>query len=193
MPSILSRPDGGITGGIVAGFAGRVRTGTAGDPSDYANVYYECIQGGVTADVAPTYPTTVGSTITDGTAVFIVRDAWLRYAKVSGLTADGYGFGLDRLPDPRASVDDWYTLGQVFNRSEPNVGVVADIAGWVASVYVVKLLIPVQGFFNVGDWVEIARGCQKTETACGFYNNLLNRMAETEAPGRDLALTSVIK
>jgi hypothetical protein len=65
----------------------RVRSGMAGTPADYANRRYRCTTGGTTAGTQPTYDTTVGNSTTDGGAVFIAEEAWLRTVTVASVTA----------------------------------------------------------------------------------------------------------
>ena len=175
----------------VASYAGRMKTASAGNPTDYADVFYECTGAGVTAGSAPTYNSTVGAVTLDGSVVFTTSNAWLRAAQVATIV-DSYTFTVTSLPDPRASVDGWFTLGIVYNRTAPNNGFAAEVLNWIAGTLTVACLVPIAGFININDWIEIARGCDKTQTVCNsIFANILNRRAETFAPGRDLALASL--
>lgn len=170
---------------------GRVRTGSAGDPSDYANVIYECTTAGTTAGSAPTYDPTIGNTTTDGTAIFIARDSLCRYAKIDSIV-DGHSILIDRLPEAAASVDGYYTLGTIILRSGDNEDVSFPLSNWDPSGNKASFFLDISQIVVGGEWIEIMRGCDKTESTCFTRdNNIINRRAESFVPGRDLLLTQI--
>lgn len=169
----------------------RVRIGTGGVPADYQNFVWECTTTGVTSGSPVTYSGPVGTVITDGTAQFTCRDSFTRYATISTVV-DGHDITLTGLPDPRASVDGWFTLGTLVLRSGNNSGLSLPISNWVAGTFTVGFFLDITEIISGGELIEIIKGCDKTESACfNTFNNIINRRAETFCPGRDLALTIV--
>lgn len=152
---------------------------------DYANVYFECTTTGVThATVAPTYPTTPGNTVTDGTAVFTARNSWLRYCR--GYAEDIYTIKLNALPDSRASDATWYALGGIYVCSGSLSGLLLPIKSWDPATYRVSLWMPViDGLTRLpaDTQFEIYPGCDLTREMCfSRFNNILNLRAETFVP-----------
>lgn len=172
----------------------RVRVANAGDPSDYGNFVLECTTGGTTAGTSPDYSGIgIGSVVTDGTVVFTVRASLCRYAKIASIV-DGHGVIIDRLPEPAASADGYYTLGTLILRSGDNSGASFPISNWsfVTGAPQVKFFLDTTEFIVGGEWIEIMRGCDKTEATCrNRDNNIVNRRAEPFVPGRDLLLTTI--
>lgn len=167
---------------------GRVRTGVAGTPVDYANVYYECTTAGTTdATTAPTYDPVVGNSTTDGTAVFIARNAWTRYA--TGEATGTFIVTLDALPDSRASDATWFVLGALYVRSGP----LSDypkipIRAWNPDTLEVTLFLPVtETDIPAGTQLEIHVGCDLTREMCfSRFDNIINLRAETFVPPPDV-------
>lgn len=168
----------------------RAKTASAGNPSDYADVYYECTTAGTTAVSAPSYDPVVGHTTTDGSAVFTTRNAWLRYAQVNTII-DDYTFTVTSLPDPRANVDGWFALGECIIRSGAFAGFPLHMKSWFhSSLTVVCFANLVSSQLAPGDWIELSPGCDKRPSTCfGTFNNILNFRGEDFTPGRDLPLT----
>lgn len=172
----------------------RVRITSFDQPVDYQNFVWECTTTGVTDSSPVAYSGPVGTVITDGTAQFTCRDSWVRAAELTGTVIDGHTVTLDALPDPRASVDGFYTLGTLIIRSGTNNGLSLPISNWIAGTLTVGFFLDISEIFPDGDdpSVEIMKGCDKTESACfNVFGNIVNRRAETFCPGRDLALTIV--
>jgi hypothetical protein len=177
------RPD--IATGLLAvnDAYGRFKTGSMGDVTDYANVYYECTTAGTTASSAPTYDPTVGNSTTDGTAVFIARNAWLRYAH--GQRTGDFTIQLTALPDTRATDDTWYVLGGIYVRSGPLDGYpVIPIRSWDHATLTVTTFLPIgANDMPANTQLEIHTGCNLTPDQCfSRFNNITNLRAETFVP-----------
>lgn len=162
---------------------GRVRTGTAGTVEDYANVIYECTTQGTTASTTPTYPTTPGDTVTDGSAVFTCRNGFTRYAR--GHAIDAYNIQLDAQPDSRASDATWYAFGNLFIRSGEYSGYPAmQISEWDPTNHIATLFLPVLADdVPANTQFEIVSGCDRTATMCDVrYDNIRNGRMEFLVP-----------
>jgi hypothetical protein len=162
---------------------GRVRTGVSGAVEDYANVYYECTVAGTTAGTAPTYDPTAGNTTVDGSATFIARNSWLRYARATALNA--FQIQLVSLPDARASDATWYApLANVYIRSGALSGSKMPITKWEPGTLTVSLATP----FSPADipantQIEIHVGCDLTQSMCQTrFANIVNRRGEEFVP-----------
>jgi hypothetical protein len=169
---------------------GRVRTGTTGDNSDYANIIYQCTVGGTTAAIAPTYDPTVGNLTVDGTATFIAQDAWLRYAVGSAISL--YQVQLTALPDPLATSDaNWFALSNLIPRSGPLTGQRLPIRSFDNSTFIATLFEPYpMSNFPTGTQFDIHRGCDHRLSTCvEVFANVKNFRGTPYAPGADLALS----
>jgi hypothetical protein len=166
----------------------RARTASAGNPSDYANVYYECTTAGATAGTAPSYDPVVGHTTVDGTATFTTRNAWLRYAQVASVI-DDFTFTLTAHPDTR-DVDGWFALGEGIVRSGPRTGFPFHMKAWAHFALKVTTFNIISDMLAPGYWVELSAGCDKRPVTCnGTFSNIANYRGEDFTPGRDLPLT----
>jgi hypothetical protein len=174
------RPD--IVTGLlrVADAYGRVRTGMAGTPADYANVYFECTTAGITdPTTAPTYDPTVGNSTTDGTAVFIARNTWLRHT--TGQATGTFEITLDSLPDSRASDATWFVLGGLYIRSGPLNGFEQiPIRAWDPGTLKLTLFLPVlETDIPAGTQMEIAVGYDGTaEMLFSRFGDIINGRME---------------
>lgn len=184
----IARSTAYVAGDDVMSFV-RVRAFDNDEPSDYANLYWECTTAGTTASVQPDYTgdLTPGDTVTDGTAVFTARNAWLRAAEVDGDPLTPQSFALTESPDPRA-VTGWFTLGTAIIRTGRYAGTLIPVRGWDADLLRVRAWWPVSHMIESGTLLEIHPGCAKTEAACQGFGQIINRLAEPFIPGRDAAL-----
>ncbi len=174
----------------VADAYGRVRTGSAGDVTDYANVVYQCTAPGVTdPTTAPSYNPTVGATTSDGTATFLTLEGWTRYA--FGQALDPFHIQLAALPDPRASDVTWFVPGRVFIRSGNLSGFPAiPVTGWDPATLTMRLALPVAVVdIPAGTQLEVIPGCDETRVMCFTrFNNIINLRAETFVPPPDVSI-----
>lgn len=153
---------------IAGTHAGRYRFDSAGTPEDFRNVYLESPTGGITAAVEPTFTSTVGDVIIDGTVTWVVRNAWARAARVAAVN-DAQSITLDRLPDPRAAGNSahfdplkfWFATGEYKNRGFKG-------AAWDSDTLTLQTYLPCP-LVAVGDWIEITPDCNKTLTACARF------------------------
>src|SRR5689334_4442149 len=162
---------------------GRVRTGVAGTVEDYANVYFECTVAGTTDTVAPTYDPTVGNSTVDGTATFIARDSWLRYAR--GQRTGDFTIQLTAMPDGRANDATWFEFGGIYVRSGPLNGFpVMPIKSWEPSTLTLTTFLPI-GVNDIpaNTQLEVHAGCNLTREQCqSRFSNITNLRAETFVP-----------
>jgi len=187
------RPD--IDTGLlaVADAYGRVRTGTAGTVEDYANVYFEnTVPGDTDPTTAPSYDPTPGNLTVDGTATFIARNSWLRYAR--GQATGPHTIVLTGLPDARASDPSWYVLGGLYVRSGVLSGFpVIPIRAWDPASFTVTTFLPVSVTDIPADTqFEIYPGCDLTRDMCqARFANIVNGRFETFVPPPDLSASLI--
>jgi hypothetical protein len=160
----------------------RVRTGTAGNPLDYANRYYEVTaQSGPTASSQPTYDTTVGHSTTDGSVTVIAREANLRTVTVATIV-DGYTFTIsdpsdsrigDGGPPLRSFALGWMAIAGNYGRSY-------EVRAYTHSSKTVKLWEPLTSLLHVGSVIDLSPGCdrRKVATCDGVYANIVNNRSE---------------
>lgn len=157
---------------VALGERRRFRFGSDGTPEDYLNVYLEATTAGTTAGSAPAFSSTVDATTADGTAVWTTRNALARYAQVTAV--DRQVLTLDALPDPRASDANWYSPAKIiFRTGEYKDLHVFKAAGWDPVNFKIECWRPCP-FAGVGDWIEIAPGCDQTYARCVYLDNVVN-------------------
>ncbi len=170
----------------------RVAIGSADNPTDYDNVYFEVTTAGTTDPTTqPVFDPTIGYETDDGSVVFTTRNAFTRYAQVDSII-DVHTFTLTNAsdpdsPDPRA-VDDWYTLGLAIIRGGIYDGTSIPILQWIAVSSTIVAFVEIDNIITPGTWLEVIPGCDKTQDTClNKFNNIVNRRAEPFAPGTDTA------
>jgi hypothetical protein len=165
----------------------RVRSGTAGNPLDYANRFYEVTaQSGPTAHTQPTYDTTVGHPTVDGGVTVIARQANLRTVTVASIASSGAGAGYtftisdpgdarigDGGPPLRSFALGWMALAGNYGRSY-------EIRAYTHSTKTVALWEPLTRLMQVGSVIDLSPGCdkRKVETCAGVYANVVNNRSE---------------
>jgi hypothetical protein len=151
------------------------------DGGSYNDRVYECTTAGTTAGSAPTYPTTIGATVTDGTAVFTCRQAFLVAA--TGQALDFFNIQLDAAPsvDPSA-------LGMIIPRTGDLKDTKIQIRAYDSGTLIVTLWEPYSpSNFPAATVFEVHPGCDRILDTCrDVFNNLNNMRATTYAPNSSL-------
>jgi uncharacterized phage protein (TIGR02218 family) len=84
--------------------------------------------------------------------------------------------------------DEYFNLGKVTFTSGALNGVIADnIASWT-SAGAIELFEPLPAAPEVGDTLDLARGCGKTRTDCMGFGNIVNFRGFPDVPGTDQVL-----
>lgn len=159
---------------------------------------YECTVSGVTGSSEPAFPTTAGSTVTDGSATWRARRSVRRTAEVASVTNHST-FGVTGLLGD-------LTVGTGGNKSAGffvegtarfsngrNSGLARELVGFdyvsgsgASAVYRATTLIPFPFDVAVGDDLVMTAGCDKTLGVCrDNWNNLKNGRMEPYVPGRE--------
>lgn len=149
----------------------------------YNDLAYECTTAGTThATVAPTYPTVIGGTVTDGSAVFTARQAWLVAA--TGQALDFFNIQLDADPSVDPSI-----LGNIIPQTGELKNTRIPIKAYDSGTRVVTLWQPfAPSNFPAATEFLIHPGCDRTMATCrDTFNNIKNMRAEPYAPNSDLA------
>lgn len=148
----------------------------------YNDIAYECTTAGTThATVAPTYPTTIGSTVTDGTAVFTARQAWL--VSATGQALDFFNIQLDADPSVEPSI-----LGNIIPQTGELKNTRIPIKFYDSGTRIVTLWQPfAPSNFPAATSFLIHPGCDRTMSTCrDVFDNIKNMRAEPYAPNSDL-------
>jgi hypothetical protein len=155
----------------------RFRYDSDDDPSDYHNVYWEVTTAGTTGGSEPgSTSDTPGDTVTDGTAVFTVRNAYARAFQVASIIDESHI--TITVTEPRASGDtEWFEQGFIWMRSGYLKGFQSDLNSWDGTD-TIGLVVPFADFLEVGDWGEIAPGYdQSLDMAVAMYGSPLTSFA----------------
>lgn len=153
------------------------------DAGNYRNRMFRCTTAGTTAGADPGYDYDIGDSTTDGTAVFICEDAWVRSATVATVAGNG-DFTLT-ITEARA-VDGWFELGAIKWTTGNNAGRSNGVRGWTQSTSRVQLWSTAYLTVQVGDTLEIIPGCDKVFTTCqDKFDNTINYRGERHLPGPD--------
>ncbi len=152
---------------------------------------YRCIVAGITDSSEPTWPTTIGATIVDGTVTWETRRALTRTAVVTVAT-DRATFDVNTiLGDLTAGTGGSETLGffvegKVKATSGANIGISRTVLDFVVNGgdWTVTVTPDFPFDFAVADAVTLTAGCDKTQAVCkNNHDNITNRRAEDYIPG----------
>jgi hypothetical protein len=147
----------------------------------YNDLVYECIKAGITdAGSAPTYPTAIDGVVTDGTAVFKARAAFLVAA--TGEALDFFNIQLDADPSYEPTA-----LGNIIPRTGDLKDTKLPIAAYDSGTRIVTLFEPyAPSTFPPGTVFEIHPGCDRIlETCRDTFDNLRNFRGVPYAPTSD--------
>lgn len=156
----------------------RFRYASAGNPSDYHNVYWEVTTAGTTDSVAPVSPTdTDYGSVFDGTVVFTVRNAYARAFQVASIIDESRV--TITVTEPRASgVTEWFEQGYIWLRSGYLKGKQSELNSWDGTSEI-GLVVPFGDLLTVGDWGEIAPGYdQSLDQAVDRYGAAIGILAD---------------
>ncbi|MCP1852108.1 MULTISPECIES: baseplate hub domain-containing protein [unclassified Bradyrhizobium] len=141
---------------LTVGDRRRFRYGSAGNPSDYHNVYWEVTAvSGPTGAAAPVSPSdTIDASVTDGGVTFTVRNAWARAFQVASIVDERHI--TIAVTEPRAGGDtSWFAPGLLVMRSGHCTNRASDIDAWDGTSQI-EIVVPFGHLLQVGDWGEIA-------------------------------------
>lgn len=158
------------------------------DSRKYGNLIFRCTAAGITDSVAPTYPTTAGLSVTDGTCDFLAVEAWTRSGTVA-IVDDEVTF---RTSDIDGYSSGWFSLGALRFETGSNAGLVFEIKRYEVAGLVYKRWILFQRppyAIQAGDRFYVVPGCDKRAVTCRVkFDNLVNFRGEPFVPGSDYLL-----
>jgi hypothetical protein len=126
---------------------------------DFDDRIYECTTAGTThATVQPTYEVTVGTTTTDGTAVFTAREGFTRASEVA-LVDNDRELHADAALDGYA--DGWFDEGLLVWESGANAGAAYEVKRWTRATRRLELWSAARLPLEVGDKFRVSPGCHK--------------------------------
>ena len=191
-PNLIARNTSYVVGNIVRVL---IASPPNGNFSDFANRIYRCTTAGITAGSQPLYDTTVGSTTTDGTAVFTAEDSFTKFFQVKGVTLSKKEFTTDSLLagiGPRSALPTgWFDFGAVVWESGDNAGVAMEVRTFTQATpdQTVRLFLDLPKDIQVNDVGRIYPGCDKLRATCiNKFDNILNFRGFPDIPGQDVAL-----
>ncbi|AMK18694.1 DUF2163 domain-containing protein [Sphingobium sp. MI1205] len=156
-------------------------------PSVFNGYHYSCSAAGTTGGSEPSWPTTLGATVSDGGATWTCVKAATIEAVVASVTS-GFRFTIAALPF--STIDDELAYGRVAFTS----GVLADdleieIFRWAASTRSIELYASMADLPSVGDALVIRRPCLNTRVDCrDSWRNTWNFRGEPDQRGSDQIL-----
>lgn len=156
----------------------RFRYASAGNPSDYHNVYWEVTTAGTTGASLPVAPSdTPGDTVTDGTAVFTVRNSYARAFQVASIIDEAHI--TITVTEPRATDDTWFAPGMIVMRSGALENRASDVDAYDSGTNQISLVVPFGNLLEVGDWGEISPDYDQTlDMAVDKYGAALGALAD---------------
>lgn len=156
----------------------RFRYDTDDTPEDYHNVYWEVTTAGTTGGSEPITPSdTPGATVTDGTAVWTVRNAYARAFQVDSIIDENHI--TITVTEPRATGEEtWFAPGMIVMRTGTMAGFASDVNAWDGTDQI-SLVVPFAELLSVGDWGEIAPDYDQTlDMAVDKYGSAIGLLAD---------------
>lgn len=158
-------------------------------PTLFNGFHYACSVAGTTGASEPSWPTTLGGTVGDGSATWTCVKAATIEAEVASVNSD-LSFTLAALPI--ATADDELNYGRVAFTSgalvnDPEI----EIFDWIASSRTIELYAGMPVLPEVGDTLLIRRPCLNTRNYCrDTWANTWNFRGEPDQRGSDQVLRS---
>jgi len=165
---------------VVAGDAG---AGAVVKPTTYNGFYFEATAAGTSGGSEPTWPTAIGSTVTDGGVTWTAIDAWIKQGTVTH-AFDRYVFRDTGLTE----AGDWFRFGLVAWTGGDNDGLSMPVREHLAGGWV-TLREPMPFPIRIGDTFTIQVGCSKrlSEDCKAKFDNVKNFDGEPFLPGENAA------
>lgn len=139
--------------------------------------------GGWSGGVEPTWPTTPGGTVADGSIVWTAIGAPYAAGSVQGV----YSRTMFADAVNRTEAQGYWQYGQILWTSGLNVGLQMEINGFDVGG-IIYLLEPMPEKIIPGDDYVLLDGCDKTRNTCANKGNLVNFQGFPDMPTEALAL-----
>lgn len=158
-------------------------------PTVYNGYHYECSASGETGATEPTWPTTEGGTVADGTAEWTCVKAATIEATVASIASSGLALTLD--PLAVAIVNDEFNGGRIQFTSGDLAGLPElEIFNTIASTRTLELYDALHEPPLVGDTLVIRRPCSYIRDVCrDTWRNTRNFRGEPDVRGTDKTYT----
>ena len=174
--------DWAATTGYTARASGDAASGSVVKPTTLNGFHYKCTTAGNSGSSEPTWPTTVGDTVADGTCIWTAIKALSDEGSVTAVTA-----GADRRKfsdSARTDVDDYWELGVVTWLTGNNAGRQMEVKAWTLGTTLFELVLPMPVSIVVGDTYRVQVGCAKdVQRDCKtIYDNIKNFGGEPFVP-----------
>ena len=162
-------------------------SGTWTQPTSANGYYYYCSVAGTSGGSEPTWPTTPGATVVDGTATWTCVRAFKLFTTVDAVNKSGYEVTINALSGDTAGTWDYGSIKFLDG----------DLAGGKVTISAqsgstVTLDQPLRTLPSGGDLIEITMGCGKTLAVhCNTkYGNYKNFQGFPDVPGQKVASKS---
>lgn len=149
----------------------------------YGGMEFVCTTAGQTAATAPIYTYSVGSLITDGTAIFTGILPTHMYTTEVVTVTNNSEFTIETFVN---KPDSWFEWGVLEFLSGDNLKTKMEIKSWDNITKKVTLVLPVSYIPVIGDSLRLHTGCAKSREICvDTFDNILNYRGEPDLPGTD--------
>lgn len=138
--------------------SGDATTGSVVKPTTQNGFHYKCSVAGTSGGTEPTWPTTAGATVTDGTCEWTAYVALQLSGTVTSVT-DNANFADSSLTQE----DDWWGAGKITWLTGNNAGYEMEVK-YSQSSGDIELFLPMVESIQVGDTFNIIAGYRRTKT-----------------------------
>lgn len=179
--------DMGVTNDYVPGYASYVGALPQGAvPSGYTSIFMPA-KYGISGSSEPVWPTTLGSTVTDGTVTWTA----IRARQVEGVVSDSGGRGTFS-DDARTEGPAFFQYGLLTWLTGGNAGLSIEVTSFSRKEFTLLEIMPET--IRAGDTYRVGQGCAKTRTICktpaasGGFDNLHNYGGFPDMPTEEVAM-----